>query len=344
MRVLVIGGTGFIGRHVVDSLIEKGHETTVLHRGKSQTTLNEKAKSLIGDRQLLIRLSEDVKKIQPDVVIDMIPKTASEMWSLLRTTAGISSRLVVVSSIDVYRAYNRLRRAEPGEPDLVPLTESSPLRDQLFPYRGNAADALSPAYQYEKILVERLALAEPGLATTVMRLPVVYGPGDGQNRIHEYLKRMDDGREAILLGRLQSDWRVTRGFVKDVAACVAKAASDTSAENHLYNVGEEEALTEREWVTRIGIAAGWKGQVVIVDDEALPEHLKQDFDWRQHLSIDSGLLYKELGYTQSKRHESLEETIKWQRKNAPGETSQFDYQLEDNVLKSFRGLASARQA
>ncbi|MBX9695627.1 MAG: NAD-dependent epimerase/dehydratase family protein, partial [Cyanobacteria bacterium] len=150
MRVLVIGGTGFIGRHVVDSLIERGHETTVVHRGKSESVVNEKAKSLIGDRQFLVRLADDIRKLKPDVVIDMIPKTASEMWSLLRTTSGHTSRLIVVSSIDVYRAYNRLRRAEPGDPDQVPLAEGSPLRDQLFPYRGNAVDALSPAYQYEK--------------------------------------------------------------------------------------------------------------------------------------------------------------------------------------------------
>src|SRR5690606_20318631 len=154
----------------------------------------------------------------------------------------------------------------------------------------NARDALSPAYQYDKIIVERLALGEPRLRATVLRLPVVYGPRDGQNRIFEYLKRMDDGPEAIVLGNLQWPWQVARGYVQDVGAAVARTVSDTSSENRIYNVGEKEALTEREWVEQLGRAAGWKGEIVTVDDQSLPKHLKLDFEFKQDLVIDTNRL------------------------------------------------------
>src|SRR5579883_1880022 len=178
MRVLILGGSGFIGSHVVRQLAINGHEVIVAHRGHSAIESGERISELIFGRDKISEFGAQIRKIAPDVVVDMIPKTAQDFWSLLRVVAGVSRRLIVVSSVDVYRAYNRLRKAEPGAPDPVPLKEDAPLRERLYPYRGNAVDALHTAYEYEKILVERLALAEPDLFCTILRLPVVYGPKD----------------------------------------------------------------------------------------------------------------------------------------------------------------------
>lgn len=345
MRVLIIGGTGFIGSHVVNQLCKMKHEVTVLHRGKTEKEFPCGATSLIGDRSALGELVPQIRKLLPDVIIDMIPKTAQDAWDLIGVSTGIATRLVMVSSIDVYRAYNRLRKTEPGNPDPTPLNEEGPLREQLYPYRGNAVDAMHPAFQYDKILVERLALSAPDLPTTILRLPVVYGPGDPQARIFDYLKRMDDGRP-ILLGVNQSKWKLTRGYVEDVAAAVALSVNDASGGNHIYNVGEPDALTEEEWVNLIGEQAGWKGQIVKVDRDTMPAHLLQGNDWKQDLTITSDKIRTELGYSEAvDRKEAIARTVKWQRANPPEtiEPEKFDYAAEDAAIKGANhSVASAK--
>src|SRR5207245_5809173 len=129
--------------------------------------------------------------------------TEADARSLGQTFTGIARRVVVASSVDVYRAYDVLRAKEPGPPDPVPLTEDSPLRGQIYPYRGETLrEPDDPARwldDYDKILVERVVLGEPRLPGTVLRLPMVYGPGDYQHRIFAHPTRMDDRRPAILL-------------------------------------------------------------------------------------------------------------------------------------------------
>lgn len=345
MRVLILGGTGFIGSHVVRQMNENGHEVTVVHRGRSATTLPDGVSSLLFDRRELGEHTAQVRKFSPDVVIDMIPRTSQEAWTLTRAVAGVAKRMIVVSSIDVYRAYNRLRKTEPGAPDATPLKETAPLREQLYPYRGSAVDALHTAYEYEKILVERLSQSEPELETTILRLPVVYGPKDPQTRIFDHLRRMDDGRKHILLGKQQSKWQLTRGFVNDVANAIVVASQDTSDGNFIFNIGERESLPEIEWVKLVGKAAGWTGEVVAVDDESLPTHLSQDYDWRQHLTIDTEPFRAKFNWEESvPRDEALRLTVAWQRENPPEsvDLDKFDYDAEDEVIESKLKLASAK--
>jgi hypothetical protein len=64
---------------------------------------------------------------------------------------GLARRVVAISSGDVYRAYDRFRRADPGSPDPTPLMEASPLRDRLFPYRDKAHGPDDFLFNYEKI-------------------------------------------------------------------------------------------------------------------------------------------------------------------------------------------------
>jgi nucleoside-diphosphate-sugar epimerase len=169
------------------------------------------------------------------------------------------------------------------------------------------------ADDYEKILVEQIVLGEPGLPGTVLRLPAVYGPGDKQRRVGSYLGRMDSG-PAVLLAKEQAGWRWTRGYVENVAAAIALAVIDARAAKRIYNVGEESALTERQWVEEIGAAAGWRGEVMEIPAEYLPEHLRQPFDFRYDLATDTTRIRAELSYRELVGlEEALKRTIQWER-------------------------------
>lgn len=339
MRILVFGGTQFIGPQAVRWLVEMGHKVTVFHRGQTETPLPSSVRHIHGDRARSSDFVDDFRKLAPDVVLDMVAGTESDGKALVALSKGMARRLVVISSGDVYRAYDRFRRADPGPPDPTPLTEDSPLRDKLFPYRDRARGLDDFVYRYEKILVERAVMSEQDLPATVLRLPMVYGPGDYQHRLFPYLKRMDDSRPAIILPGRVAKWRGLRGYVEDMGYAIALCVASEQASGRIYHVADRENITEVEWVRRIAQAAGWDGEIVIMPDEYLPSHLKYNYDTSQDWSLDSSRIRQELGYTEpTPLDESMRRSVAWERANPSTEfdSTKFDYDAEDIALAAAR--------
>jgi nucleoside-diphosphate-sugar epimerase len=335
MHVLAIGATGFIGPHVVRQLAAQGCAVSILHRGRTRAALPRGVQAIHGDRTDPGQLHAAVSRSAPDVVLDLIAYTEADARALVAATRDSCPRLVVLSSGDVYRNYAGLQGDASATPDRGPLDEDSRTRKRLYPYRALATGPRELMYSYEKLLVERIVRSAPTDPATVLRLPMVYGPGDRQHRLWPYLGRMLDGRPAILLGERQAAWRTTRGYVEDVAAAIARAVMDPRAAGRTYNVGEPEALTEAEWVRAVGRAAGWEGEVVVLPDERLPSHLRTPMDWRYHLATDTRRLREELEFHEVVgRDEGLRRTVAWELANPPREP-QFgapEYAAEDAAL------------
>jgi nucleoside-diphosphate-sugar epimerase len=345
MRILIIGGTSFIGPHVARELQEAGHAVTVFHRGITETVLPQEVIHIHGDQSRLPEFISQWQELSPAVVLHMVPASAQDAWTLVRTFRGIARRLVAISSADVYRAYNRLIKIEPGPPDPVPLKEDSPLREILYPFRTNEGEPISDPEtrrwgdDYDKILVEKIVMSEPGLPGSILRLPVVYGPFDPQRRLFHHLKRMEDERPAILLGEAHAKWRWSRAYVENVAHAIAMVVTDERSARRIYNIAEPEAWAEEHWVSLIGKTARWEGRVITLPDQKLPPHLQQEFDWEQDLVVDSSRIRRELGYKEIiSLEEGIRRTIAWERANIPSEFDQdsFDYPAEDKILSSMR--------
>lgn len=340
MRILMIGGTRFIGPPVVRLLAELGHHVALFHRRPPEVELPPGVQHILGDRRdHLADFAETFRRFEPDVVVDMIPITERDAQMVVGTFKGMTYRVVAISSQDVYRAYGRVNGTEPGPPDPTPLTEDSPLRERLYPYRGDTPRAPNDPTRlfddYEKILVERVIMSDPGLPGTVLRLPMIYGPHDYQHRVHQYLRRMDDGRPAIVVSDQMARWRWTRDYVENTAAAIALAITDDRAAGQIYNIGEMPALTLAEWIERIGLIAGWDGEVVVAPDYQLPEDMRAQAGFDQDLVADSSRIRDELGYQQPvPLDEALRETIAWERANPPAHADppQPDYNTEDTIL------------
>ncbi|MCL4458866.1 MAG: NAD-dependent epimerase/dehydratase family protein [Chloroflexi bacterium] len=339
MRILAIGGTGFIGPHVVMRLCAMGHEITLFHRGHTKADLPLGVEHILGDRRHLADFAGELKHLAPQVVLDMFPFSEQDARTVMSTFKGFARRVVAISSQDVYRAYGTLIRIESGPIERVPLTEDAPLRQKLYPYRGetprNQEDPRQWLDDYDKILVERTVMGDPDLPGTILQLPTVYGPGDKQHSLFEYLKRMDDNRPAILLGKGLANWCWTRGYVENVAAAIALVVTGERSIGRVYNVGEREALTMAEWVRTIGQAVGWNGKVVVVPEGHLPAHLAADINTDQHLVADTTRIRNELGYDEPvPQDEALRRTIAWERAHPPAkiDPERFNYATEDTIL------------
>jgi nucleoside-diphosphate-sugar epimerase len=292
----------------VRRLLENGHAVAAFHRGESSGG----AETIRGDRRDLTSSREAFRRFAPDVVLDTIAYTEEEGRTLAEVFRGIARRLVVLSSQDVYAAYGRLLRLEAGEPG-GPLSEEAPLRNSRYPYRAISKPG-EMAYDYEKILVEAAVRGGADVPLTILRLPKVYGPGDPQRRLRPYLSRMRDESAEISIDRAKAAWRWTRGYVVDVADAIALAVTESRAAGRIYNVGEEDALTEAEWVRAIGTASGWQGEVRAVSREELPAVLSEPYDYAHHLEADTRRIRAELDYRERiGRVEGVRRAAAWER-------------------------------
>ena len=339
MRILIIGGTRFIGPPVARRLHNQGHTLWLFHRSPSPIAFPPGVEHLLGDRYQLADHINTFRRIKPDVVLDMIPLAQADAQAVIDVFGNFTGRVVAVSSQDVYRAYGRVNGTEPGEPDVIPLTEESPLRTKLFPYRGETPrtddDPRRWMDSYDKLLVERVVMENGIIPGTIVRLPMIYGPNDVQHRLFVYLKRMDDNRPAIIMSEQLARWRWTRDFVENTASAIARAVSNPQAAGKIYNLGAMPALSMAQWINDIGQIIGWSGKVVTAPDYQLPEDMQSQAGLDQHLVADSTRIRQELGYHEVISHaEGLLRTIRWQRDNPPAhiDSNQFDYATEDAIL------------
>jgi nucleoside-diphosphate-sugar epimerase len=188
---------------------------------------------------------------------------------------------------------------------------------------------------YNKIPVERVVMSDPQLAGTVLRLPMVYGPGDPLHRLYPIVKRIDDGRPAILIQGDAAQWRGPRGYVENVAAGIALAATSPQARGRIYNLAQPESFSELEWTQNVGRVSAWRGCVVAVPKDLTPAHLRVPYNSAQHWTMSSARVREELGFAEAvSMDEGLERTIAWERANPPGQVDakQFDYAAEDAAL------------
>jgi hypothetical protein len=161
MRILLIGGNGFIGRFTVAALKQQGHALAVFHRGT--TTAPVGVDEIRGDRSRLNASSSELKRFAPDVVIDFVISSGSQAQELMNIFHGVIRRVVMLSSIDVYRAVGVSQGTETGPLEKVPLTEESELRRCLHPYPPDAAQLIRKIFpwvtnDYDKIPAERAVM------------------------------------------------------------------------------------------------------------------------------------------------------------------------------------------
>ncbi len=219
-----------------------------------------------------------------------------------------------------------------GPVEGTPRLEDAPLRTVRYPYRAQAEGPADFRYWYDKIPVKEIILSEPGLPGTVLRLPMVHGPGDPFHRLRAYVKRMVDKRPAILLDEQMARWRCARGEVENVAAAITLAVVDAGAAGRVYNVAEGTARTEAEWAVKIGHVLGWQGRVVPIPRDRIPTRYR----WEQSLDTDTRQIRQELGYAEPVTPgEALRRTIVWERDHSAqqaGGLGLLDEATEDALM------------
>ena len=187
IRLLILGGTGFIGPHQVRYALERGHEVTIFNRGRS-SGMFEGVEEVIGDRA-----ENDYAALRGrtwDAVIDnsasasTAPQWVREASAVLRDSAA---QYIFISTRSVYRDLST-----------VPATVNAPLLTRET--TTNWSEGRPFPYGLAKALAEGEARAAWGDRTTIVRPGLIVGPGDETDRFTYWPARIDRGGEVLAPG------------------------------------------------------------------------------------------------------------------------------------------------
>ena len=274
MRLLIIGFNGFVGRSIALQACARGLEVVGIGRSE-RPKFQSDATYVSGDRSDPNQISRIVQDRGIDVVVDVIAMVVADTQPLLDRLDGKVSQYVLISSSDVYANYERLHKRVNGKACLDAVDEDSDLRSALYPYReGNPRSEQDPDRyldDYDKIPIEA-AVRKLSSPWTILRLPMVYGPGDRQRRFRWAISPMLRKQQALIIPRSWANWQSTYGYVENVGAAVAATLGHPQARNTIFNIAEETPVSQLAWAQKFAKATGWQGPIEVTDDPNDPFH------------------------------------------------------------------------
>jgi 2'-hydroxyisoflavone reductase len=316
MRILVIGGTLFLGRGIVRALLERGHEVTILHRGRSNPFAGRTAE-VHCDRNDTAAISEILREGDYDAVFDNVydwqrGTTAEQVAAAARACGDHLQRYIYTSSVAAYG-------------DGLDRDEDDPL----------APDDCPDAYSRNKAQTERLLLgmhAESGFPTVTLRPPYIYGPENPFEREQFFWDRLLRNRPILVPG--DGSRLMQFVFRDDYVQAAMLALEKDAAVGRAYNVAHAEPVTQRELVEALAAAAGVEPRIVCMPREMLielggqlfepPFYFGQYYDMPP-ITQEIGRARRELDFEPVTFADGLRQTFAWyQSLDRPAPDLSFD--------------------
>jgi 2'-hydroxyisoflavone reductase len=304
MRILVIGGTQFIGRATVEALLARGHEVTLLHRGQTGADLFPGVVRITVDRSQLT--PEAFGDGRWDAVLDMVPQLPRDMETTLAALRERIGRYIMCSTGSVY-------------PELKPY----PVSEEMPTFACTPEQAADPGmetYGPRKAECERRAAticAKAGIALFVVRPVLVYGPHDYTDRMHFWLEATHRGRVVLPDAGLPISRCI---YVHDLADLFVRTAEADASLAGIYNGAATELFSLRDLVTTAAEIIGTRPEIVSASAAQLESWgLKSQFDvplWlaengvSEHAITDVSRAQQRLGFRSTPLDETLRAT--WQ--------------------------------
>ena len=255
LSILVLGGTGFIGPHLVNHAVARGHKVTIFTRGQHDADLPESVVRLVGDRDGKLGALAGKKW---DAVIDdsaTNPDWVKQSTELLRGNVG---RYLFTSSTGVYYPY--LKR---------PVDETMPVLTELTDPKDGSMD-----FGTKKANCEKQVMTVFGDRGVVVRPTYIVGPGDTTNRFPYWPQRLVKGGDVLAPGKKDDPIQIID--VRDLAEFMVKLLED--GRGGIFNAaGPKSPMMIRDFYSQAAAALGAKVNFVYVDDyDFLLQHKIED--------------------------------------------------------------------
>jgi len=310
MRILVIGGSGFISSQLVRMLAERGHAVTAFTRGKSGVDpfLQKSVTWIHGDRDVRNDLESLARVSTYDVVYDMIAYEAAQSQEVARVFRGRIGRFIHCSTVSVYMVAEKVQCPITEDQDRGPLMPS-------FPRNPFGMDYGIKKRECERVLWD--AHDERLFPVSMLRPIYVSGPGDPASRDWFWVERILDGGPLLVPG--SGDIAFQQVFVDDVVAMFTELLERPQAVGKAYNVAGEEIFTLNDYLHVLGELVGRQVTLAHLDQakfDALdfsmsPEGDVFTFNVRRTAVFSLDRIKRDLGYRPTPFRDHMKRTIDW---------------------------------
>ncbi len=234
---LVIGGTRFIGRHLVEDLLAHGYDVTIFTRGTHDNPFSDddRVTHVEGDRTNESALEAAAMTVDPDVVFDCVAYHPKDVQAATRLFADCDA-YVYVSSGSAYGREEIPKRE--GETPLESCTPDEAIDDSSETYGARKAEGDRAVF----------AAADRGVNAMSVRPCIVYGPHDYTERLDFWIDRVTRFDRVVVPGDGTNIWH--RAYVEDVASAL-RIVAERGAAGEAYNVGDRRLVTLEELVDLI---------------------------------------------------------------------------------------------
>lgn len=266
MRVLVIGGTGYVGHRILEQLLQRGADVAVVSRGNLAPAVMSQVQHFTVDRKDRAGFESMFQSERFDAVIDNIAYDRADIESAARAFGGRVRQYLFTSSMAIYHDASALDPLQETDAELTFLPGPNDTMVASFhPTQGAAYG--NGKRQAELALTE---LDDSVFSFTVLRAPIVVGPDDRTRRIWWFVQRLRDGGPLVI-----PDWGPGRLFqvvdADDLARAFAEAVGNPPAYRKAYNVAQPEIFTAETWIDSFATALGVSGRYARVPEPMLQE-------------------------------------------------------------------------
>ena len=327
MDILVIGGTGYMGKIMVERLLDRGDRVTVFSRGATRPGWWSRISHVPGDRNDSADFNAKLKGLSFDAVVDTQAYRWEDVASAVETFRGSVGRYLLVSTSSVYLE---------GKVDFF----------HRCPYDESAVEWSALEYTYPegedpyavgKRHCEKWLLENGGsIPYTIIRIPAVMGPEDPTGRMWWWVQRALDGGPVLVADGMRGAFRTL--FSADAAANFIRALDAPGTIGGTYFIGMPEILTPERWAELIWTAASHQPHVVYIPQAVLSKRDGLD-DYAAPLTRPASNIHdrsraeRDIGIVATPVEEWVATTVAWYRDYYRGPDSD-GYERRDREVEA----------
>lgn len=261
MDILILGGTNFIGRDIVELALEAGYRVTVFSRGNQRPVFWSHINHIAGDRHVQADIAK-LKGLQFDAVVDNLAYEASDVRDTLGVLKNNIGRYVLTSTSGVY--FNVGCFDMPISEDMGNETKRS--RFHGFP---TPPDEGFLEYATGKLAAERVLVEQDQVPYTIVRPSSTAGPDDPSGRCQFYFRRLLDGGPLLLTnGGIHIH---SMAYRRDVARGYLAAMNSEKAVNKVYNFAQDKMFRIIDFVSLAADFLEVEPNIVSIPAESLQQ-------------------------------------------------------------------------
>ncbi|MGE7984762.1 NAD-dependent epimerase/dehydratase family protein [Lysinibacillus fusiformis] len=286
MNILVLGGTRFFGKKLVELCIENGHDVTILTRGQSGNPFGTAVKQLIVDRDDHDALENALAHTTWDIVYDNICYSPNEAHTICELLKGKTKKLVFTSTLSTYEVDGKMKKEEDFDP---------------YHYQTLMGDRDEFSYGEGKRQAEAVLFKEASFPVVAVRFPIVMGEHDYTRRLHFHVERILHD-QPISLPNIDAQM----SYITDEEAAEFLYFVGVTPIEGPYNATASGAISLKELLALIEEESGKRAKISLVGgDEESQSPYGVPADWYM-----TNAKAEKAGFTFSQLHEWLPKLVK----------------------------------